>query len=243
MQSTFDAFAPAHLAAIALVPSVAAVLAAVQRKYPRAGGAIRYSLVCFLLLCSVSYYSSFPLHGESLFPGHLPLELCDASLFMSVATLLVAKAAIFDVAYYWALTGAALAMVTPNLTQPSRFMEVQFYASHGLTVTVILYLVWSRQARPRPGSARRAMVGLNAMALVVGTFDAVFHTNYMFLRAKPQGHTLMDYFGPWPWYIAVCEGLAAVLFTALYLPFRRRRRDGPKKSEREQQPAEVPASR
>ena len=243
MQNTFHSISPAHLAAIVMVPAVAAVLAAAQRKIPRAGGVIRYSLVCLLLLCSISYYSSFPLHGDSLFPNHLPLEICDASLFMAVATLLVLKAGIFDLAYYWALTGSALAMVTPNLTQPSLFTEVEFFASHGLTVTAILYLVWSRQARPRLGSARRAMVGLNAMAVVVGTFDAVFHTNYMFLRAKPQGHTVIDFFGPWPWYIAVCELLAAVLFTVLYLPFRRRRLRGPKGSEREKEPAEVPALR
>jgi len=243
MQSTFHVFSPAHLVAIAMVPAVAAWLAAVQRKYPRADGVIRYSLVCLLLLCSIWYYGSFPLHGESLFPNHLPLELCDASLYMTIATLLILKAATFDLAYYWALTGSALAMVTPNLTQASLFTEVEFFASHGLTVAAVLYLVWSRQARPRLGSARRAMVGLNAMAVVVGTFDAVFNTNYMFLRAKPQGHTIMDFFGPWPWYIAVCELLAAVLFTALYLPFRRRRLRGPRTEEVKQEPAEVPASR
>jgi hypothetical integral membrane protein (TIGR02206 family) len=222
MQTGFHRFGPEHLAVIALVPIVAGFLAVTRRKFPRTAKPIRYGLVILLLACAASYYANWTMQGQPVFPGHLPLELCDVALWMMIATLLTLKPVCFDLAYYWAVIGTALAVVTPNLTYPSLFMEVQFFADHGLIVVAVLYLVWSGQLRPRRGSVLRSLLVLNALALLVGTLDAVYKTNYMFLRAKPQGKTLLDAFGPWPWYIAVCEALALILFPLLYLPFWRK---------------------
>ena len=114
-----------------------------------------------------------------------------------------------------------MALLTPNLLEPfPSFLTVQFFVGHGLDVTATLYLVWSRQARPRPGSAGRAMLALNVYAAIAGTFDWIFKTNYMYLRAKPQNASLLDFLGPWPWYIVASEGVALGLFLLLYLPFR-----------------------
>ena len=120
-----------------------------------------------------------------------------------------------------------MALLTPNLWEqfPS-FATVQFFAAHGLVVTAVLYLVWSRQARPRRGSVGRAMLAVNCFAAFDGAFDAIFKTNYMYLRAKPENMSLLSFLGPWPWYIVSSEAVALGLFLLLYLPFRRGRRDG-----------------
>lgn len=114
-----------------------------------------------------------------------------------------------------------MALLTPNLAEPSTFMAVQFFVDHGLIVTAVLYLAWTGEARPRAGSMGKAMVALNLLAAAVGTFDFLFKTDYMFLRAKPQTASLLDVMGPWPWYLVACEGVAFGLFLLLYLPFRR----------------------
>jgi len=244
MSIDFHVFGPAHIAVLLVVPLLAGSLAVVQRRFLRESKLIRYSLAFLLLLCTVCYYSNFVLQGERIFPSHLPLELCDMSLWVVMFLLIRPRPAVFDVAYYWAVAGAGMALLTPNLVRPSVFQAVVFFADHGLIVAAILYLVWSRQARPRPGSVLRAMVAVNIAAVFVGTFDYIFKTDYMFLCTKPPTASLLDVLGPWPWYIVACEGAGLILFTLLYLPLRGKHRDSlPAGKDREKRPVEIPASR
>jgi hypothetical integral membrane protein (TIGR02206 family) len=220
MPANLHLFGIAHLAILAAVTLLALLLAALQRRLPPGSRAVRVALALLLLLCTILYYGRYAALGEQMFPGHLPLELCDVSLWLVIPALLTLKPAIFDLAYYFAMAGASMSLLTPNLLDPSLFLSVQFFADHGLLVTAILYLVWSRQARPRPGSVGRAMLVFNILIALIGTFDFIFKTNYMFLRAKPETVSLLTFLGPWPWYIVAGDGVAFSLFLLLYLPFR-----------------------
>jgi hypothetical integral membrane protein (TIGR02206 family) len=223
MQSSFRLLGPAHLAILGAVPLFAAVLAAIQRQLSPESKGLRVGLAIILLSDTTLYYVYLASHGQLTFPDRLPLELCDASLCLIVVALFTLNRAVFDLAYYGALAGATTALLTPNIWEPfPSFSTVQFFIDHGLIVTGALYLVWSKQARPRPGSVGRAMLALNVYAAIVGAFDFILKTNYMYLRAKPQNASLLDLLGPWPWYIAAAEGVACGVFLLLYLPFRRR---------------------
>jgi hypothetical integral membrane protein (TIGR02206 family) len=144
-------------------------------------------------------------------------------LCLVILSLLMRNRTIFDLAYYGALAGASMALITPNLWEPfPSFGTIQFFVAHGLIVAATLYLVWSGEARPQPRSVWTAMLGLNIYAVAIGGFDAVFKTNYMYLRAKPPNPSLLDLLGPWPWYIASAEVIAVLIFQLLYMPFRKR---------------------
>lgn len=222
MQTNFRLFGPEHLFILGAVPFLAGVLALIQRRLPAGSRGLRIGLAVLLLLDSVVYYGYLIFRGELTFPDHLPLELCDASLCLIIVALFTLDRAVYDLAYYGALAGATMALLTPNLLAPFPSLEtVQFFIAHGLTVTGVLYLAWSGQARPRPGSVGRAMLAVNVFAAFVGTFDFIFKADYMYLRAKPSNASLLDFLGPWPWYLVGAEGVALVVFLLLYLPFWR----------------------
>ena len=216
----FPLLGAAHLAILSAVLLLAAILALVQRRLRPSRRWPRMSLGAAILLDTLLWYVDLAWHGQLAFPGHLPLEFCDVTLWLMVMVLFTRSPALFDLAYYGALGGSSMALLTPNLWEsfPS-LSTVQFFVAHGLVVSAALFLVWSGQARPRPGSPLRAMLFANAWAALDGVFDATFKTNYMYLRAKPASVSLLNFLGPWPWYIASAEGVALVLFLLLYLPF------------------------
>lgn len=219
MQSKIAAFGPEHVAILAAVPLTAWGLATAHKRWPEYGRIVRFTLVGILLAAEGAYYWDVFANGKALFPDHLPFHLCDIALWLMILTLLTRSRAIFDVAYYWAIAGTTMALLTPNITEPGWLVSVQFYAEHGGIVASTLYLLWSRQARPRPGSLMRAFLWTNVVAAVVGLFDFASGANYMFIREKPPTVSLLDAFGPWPWYIAACEFVGTGLFALLYLPF------------------------
>ena len=222
MATNFQLFGVAHLAILALVVALAAVLAAVQRRLSPECKSLRLGLAAGLLLDTAWWDIYQARLGQLTFPAHLPVELCDVTLYLTFVALLTLNPAVFDLAYYGALGGTSMALLTPDLWErfPS-LSTVQFFFAHGLVVAAVLYLVWSRLARPRKGSVARAMLGVNVWAAFDGTLDWIFKTNYMYLRAKPVHASLLNVLGPWPWYIVATEGVALALFLLLYLPFLR----------------------
>ncbi len=213
---------PAHLSMLAGILLLAGALAVLQRTVLRESPWLRRGLGGVLLLETLAWYAYQARIGQLTFPAHLPLELCDVTLFLTIAEMFTLGALLFDVCYYLALAGTSMALLTPDLWE--RFPSLstgQFFFAHGLVVASVLYLAWSGLARPRRGSVGRAMLALNVWAVVAGCFDWLFKTDYMYLRQKPEQNSLLNLLGPWPWYIAGGEVLALVLFGLLYLPFRR----------------------
>lgn len=64
------------------------------------------------------------------------------------------------------------------------------------------------------------MIALNCYALVVGAVNANWGWNYGYLCRKPSGPSLLDYLGPWPWYLLSLELVALAMFLLLELPWR-----------------------
>jgi len=64
------------------------------------------------------------------------------------------------------------------------------------------------------------MAALNAYGLAVGTMDAITGWNYGYLCRKPSQPSLLDFLGPWPWYLLSLEAIGFVSFLILDLPWR-----------------------
>lgn len=210
-----------HLSILAGVPAIAGLLAWWTRRRHDSAHHIRFGLGITLVGSETAWLAYEASQGGLRFPDGLPLQLCDLTLWMTVALLFTLKPSLFDYVYYWALTGTSMALLTPDLWEPmSSYASIQFFIKHGVVVISVLYLVWARVARPRPGSVWRAFLLLNVYAGAIFTFNWTYHTNYFYILRKPAQPSILNWFGPWPIYIFFGDALALAAFLLLWLPFK-----------------------
>ena len=220
MSADFHLFNPLHLAILAAIPAAAVALTWTTRRFPKTALVTRITLAALLTLDGlVWYFYRYQVQGVR-FPETLPLELCDVSFWLTAAALLTLEEHVFDLAYYWGLAGSGMAVLTPYLRAPLHtFQSFQYFTGHSLLIIGLLYLIWSRQSRPRPRSWWFALWSLNTYGVLVAAVDILGGTNFMYLREKPASTSLFNVLGPWPWYIVGADLVALVLFLLMQLPF------------------------
>jgi hypothetical integral membrane protein (TIGR02206 family) len=151
----------------------------------------------------------------------LPLELCHWVLIACLVSLVRPNQLTSEMAYFWGFAGTLQATLTPDIGHGFPSWEfVEFFWSHGGILLAIVFIIAGQGFRSRKGSVVRMLLAVNCYAIAVGITDGIFHWNYGYLRQKPVGPSLLDYLGPWPWYLASLEGIAVVSFLLLDLPWR-----------------------
>lgn len=159
-------------------------------------------------------------HAGERLADVLPFHLCGASVFLTVAMLITGSRAIFELLYFWGLTGATMAILTPDIKYPfPHLLYITFFWSHALIIIGVLLMMTLRGYRPTLRSLWRAVIITNVYMVFVAFIDVALDANYLFLRHKPEGATLVDFLGPWPWYIAGLEVVGLVCFFLVYSPY------------------------
>lgn len=154
----------------------------------------------------------------------LPLHLTDVVSIVAVMALIRPGALAFELTWFWGMTAALLAILTPDLGQrfPS-FFYFNYFLSHSGVVVAAVFLTAGVGLTPRPRALWRALAATACVTAVAATANVLTGGNYMFLAERPSDPSPLDLMGPWPWYIAVAGLVALVMFALLDLPFRRRR--------------------
>src|ERR1700744_3304865 len=106
MHTGFILFGAAHVAILCAVPVVAGALSLAHRRFPAAGVYIRLAFAVAFLVDNAVYYWWQIRHHNLTFPDHMPFELCDLSMALTVLSLFFLRPILFDLAYYWAIAGA-----------------------------------------------------------------------------------------------------------------------------------------
>lgn len=180
----------------------------------------RWGLASFLLMGEVSWQTWLYLNDAWKIQYSLPLELCSISALLAALLLLIRNPKLFPFVYFCGIAGATQALITPALEFSfPHFRFFHFFAIHGAIILAALYMVRVEGMRPRPSSIGQALLQLNLVALLIGAINRKIDGNYMFLSAKPPGPSLLDWLGPWPWYLLSMELVALGCFALLYLPF------------------------
>jgi len=219
----FEAFGPDHLAVLALTAVGAVALVAFARRHraDRTGAALRLALAALMLAGVLGYVGAELRLGQVALVEFLPLHLCDAAIFVGVFALVTRHPVACELLYFWAFAGSTLAMVTPEVIWAfPDWRFVVFFLMHGLTVIAAAALTFGFGCRPRRGAAWRVSGLTIAYAAFVAVLNLLLDANFLYLRAKPVTPTLLDRFGPWPWYVFVSAAIGLALFQVLALPFR-----------------------
>ncbi len=158
---------------------------------------------------------------EGVHVANLPLQLCDAAVWLSILACLTGASLIVEFAYFAGLAGAGMALLTPNLLSPwPTYPAIYFFLAHGGIVVCMAALVYGSARRFSPASVWRAFALLLAYAALVGIVDRLSGANFMFLLRKPEAASPLDQMGAWPWYLLVGATAGLALFWLLWLPVR-----------------------
>lgn len=153
----------------------------------------------------------------------VPLHLCDLASFACGFALLTRHKTMCELAYFWGLAGTVQGLLTPVI--PYSFPHpifIAFFWQHGVVVLTALLLPLGLGWKPSRSSIIRVFLITQVYVLVAGTFNWLAGTNFGYLSAKPSTASLLDILPRWPYYILLLEIICLVIFTLLYLPFRRK---------------------
>ena len=214
-------FGPLHLSLILATIAAVAVLSLACRRGWIASRALRLVLGYGLAANEIVWWI-FRYSHEGVHLVNLPLQLCDATVWLSVASCLTLQPFVVECAYFAGVAGAGMALLTPDLWSPwPSYPAIYFFLAHGGIVAASSVPVFGRMAPLRRGAWWRAFLALLAYACAVGAFDWLSGANYMYLCTKPKSGSLLNAFGPWPVYLLPAAAVALVLFWLMYLPVKK----------------------
>lgn len=218
----------AHLGAVAFMVLAAVVLVRQARRHPgRWTVTAARVLALAIFVAWAGEYLAEIVSGTWTLRYDLPLQLTDAISVVAVLALLTRRPALVELTFFWGLTAALQAVLTPDLSHdfPSIYF-VTFFGYHVGAVLAACLLVFGCRLYPRRGAVWRVFATTVVVALVAGLCDLLTGGDYMFLRAKPAHGSLLSVMGPWPWYLLATAALAlAMLYVVEIIADAVRRHD------------------
>jgi hypothetical integral membrane protein (TIGR02206 family) len=221
--NTFSLFSFTHWATL-FVLILIIVFIYLFRKILRKDG---INLISRILLAIMMVGSEISLHlwlwsiNEWTIQYSLPFHLSSISILLSAVLALTKSYPLFEFTYFAGVGSAIQAMITPDISAYNfpHFRFVHFFISHGGIVVVNLFIVFVEKYRPTLRSLWKAFLYLNIYTVFIFLLNYFIKGNYMYISEKPVNPSLLDYLGPWPYYIIPLELITLFTFFILYFPF------------------------
>lgn len=182
---------------------------------------VRYLLFFIMIVSEISLHLWLYWYDSWSYIHSLPLHLSSITLLLSAVMLLRKSYRLFEFTFFAGVGSAIQAMITPDISHYTfpHYRYVHFFISHGSTALANLFMLFVAGFYPKFQSVWKAFLWLNAYAFFIFIVNYLIGGNYMYISRKPVNPTMIDYFGPWPWYIIPLEIVAIGTFWILYVPF------------------------
>ncbi len=191
---------------------------------PSVDNKVRWIIAAILILQEVSLSVWHLSIGTWSAGTSLPLHLCGIAIVLGAIALVNRSYLLYELVFFWGLGGAIQALLTPDIGAYGfpHYRYFQFFVSHGTLIFASLYMTWVGGQRPTHRSIWKVWGITNIYLVFIAGVNWLTNGNYLFICHKPEGGSIMDVMGPWPWYIVVLEFVALISFYIYYLPFAAR---------------------
>lgn len=227
----FALFTPAHFAPILLLIAALYLLYRYREELSRSRYEtnLRYILAFILIVCDMSYYwrlAACPwLSGGPA--ESLPLGVCTWSVILCSFMLVGKSQRLFDLTYFWLLSGSLFALLTPTpLTYcgPTRLRYWQFWTEHTFGYIAVFYMIFVHGMRPYPKSMVRSYI---ALLILVGiaywTNQLIPGANYLYMARPESAPSVLDILPPnFLLRFMVMFAVITAMYGLAYLPWYRK---------------------
>jgi hypothetical integral membrane protein (TIGR02206 family) len=228
MQEEFILFGSQHISALSTVIAVSVATPIVLRTANNIEVKKFVSMVLAILL--ILHELIKPFYRYYLFDHELllvfPIHICHLAAISMGLFLILKKEFLFEIAYFWGLSGNLLAMVTPDMKYGFPNLEfTMFYFGHGLLLLSILFACVCLRTNLRWSSILRvfiatililpAMYGLN---IALESYQP--NVNYWYLMITPGPDTILSLFPEPPWHIPYVAVTALLIFIISFIPYK-----------------------
>jgi len=227
-QQEFSLFTLAHFAPVLLM---IALIILIYKKRDRIRAFrheenLRYILAFALIITDMSYY--WRLVGAPwLKPGpieNLPIGVCGWAVIFSSYMVIGKKQALFDICYFWLLSGSLFALLTPTpltYTGPTRFRYYQFWLEHTLGYIAIFYMIFVHDMRPTVKSAFISFAALLVMAVIAYGVNVMLPgANYLYMARPEAAPSVLDILPPnFALRLSIMIVVIIAMYVLAYLPW------------------------
>lgn len=135
----------------------------------------------------------------------LPFHFSDALRIVTAVALITRAGWAVVISVYWGLTLNLQSVLTPDLSylRDPALEFVLYWFLHAMVLWAPLVLVWGQDRLPTWRGYAVAFGAAVAWAAVAGIANAATGANYAYLAHAPEGPSILDRLGGWPWYIGV----------------------------------------
>jgi hypothetical integral membrane protein (TIGR02206 family) len=225
----FSAYGPSHLAVLVIFAIGSAALVWIGRRQTESQARLLGRVLGALTLAIFSVALVYKLVQQSI-DHSVPLQLCDLAELTAAYALWSQRKWAFALTYYWGLPLSSQALITPDLNGPDfpSHSFLTFFALHLLIVWAAIYLTWGCGMRPDWRSYRFAVITTLAWGAFTFIFNTIAGSDYGFLNRKPLNASMLDFLGPWPFYVLAEIVIVGAVWALMTWPWERKRREASK---------------
>ena len=161
-------FGALHLTLLAATLLLAALLSIACRRLLISPTQTRLALGAILAVNETIWWI-YRYSREGIHRANLPLQLCDALVWLSVLACFTLWPLAIEFAYFAGIAGAGLALLTPDLISPwPSYPAIYFFIAHSGIVIAVLVLTYGGFIQFRPGAVPRSFGLLLCYGLFAG---------------------------------------------------------------------------